>query len=93
MVPLFVGLLGSSQYLAHGTSLGAIIPIAIAAMIPYALRGEVAWLIAAEMGVASMVGVVLGARLMTKVPASLLRRFFGLFLVAMAAQVLIRSFW
>lgn len=92
MIPLFVGLLAMRQYLAHGTSLGAIIPIALVAMIPYALRGEVDWLIALEMGAASLVGVVIGARLMTRVPAPLLRHFFGFFLMSIAILVLVHSF-
>ena len=47
MVPGLVLVLGMGQRLAHGTSLAAIVPIAVAGVAGYALAGEVDWLAAA----------------------------------------------
>ena len=93
MVPLMIGLLAMTQHRAHGTSLGGIILIALAAFVPYCLRGHVDWLLAVQLAAGSVVGVVLGAKVMTRVPAPLLRRLFGVFLVAISLRMLLGTIW
>jgi uncharacterized membrane protein YfcA len=90
LVPMMVGLLGLSQHKAHGTSLAAIIPIAIAGMLVYALRGHIDWVLVATIGSGSIIGVIVGAKLMMKVPARRLRQLFGVYTIAIAILLLVR---
>jgi len=85
MVPLMVGLLAMAQHQAHGTSLAVMFPIALIGAITYAVHGHILgnidWEIILGLALGGLVGVVLGARLMMRVPARQLRWIFGIFLV------------
>jgi len=89
MVPMLTGLLGVGQYAAHGTSLALIFPIAVAGVIPYAVRGDVDWPLVGTIAAGSVVGVYVGARAMLRVPARQLRQAFGVVMLAAAARLLI----
>ena len=90
LVPMMVGLLGLTQHKAHGTSLAVIIPISIMSAIVYALRGHIDWTLVATIGSGSVVGAIIGAKLMMKVPAHRLRQLFGVYTVAIATLLLLR---
>lgn len=81
LVPLLVGLLGVSQHQAHGTSLAVIFPIALVGAITYATLGHMDWVLILGLALGGLAGVVLGARLMMRVPARQLRWIFGVFSV------------
>ena len=89
LVPMMVGFLGLTQHEAHGTSLAIIVPIAIAAAIPYVWRGDLKWGLVAALAVGSSVGAMLGARLMMRLSARQLRRWFGVFLILVALRLII----
>jgi uncharacterized membrane protein YfcA len=91
LVPLMTGVLHLSQHKAHGTSLAAIVPIAIVAAAVYALRGDVNWVLVATIGSGSVIGVVAGAKLMMRVSGRRLRQLFGVYAIAVAALMLVRS--
>ncbi len=90
LVPIMVGLLGLTQHKAHGTSLAVIIPIAIISAIVYALRGHINWTLVATIGSGSVIGVIIGAKLMMKVPAHRLRQLFGVYTIVIATLLLLR---
>jgi uncharacterized membrane protein YfcA len=90
LVPLLTGLLCLSQHKAHGTSLAIVIPIAIVGTIVYALRGDVNWALAATIGSGSVIGTLVGAKLMMRVSPHRLRQVFGLYTIAIAALLLLR---
>ena len=87
LVPLLVTALKVPQHRAHGTSIAIIALIACAGAPVYAGRGWVDWLLAAELAAGSMIGVILGAKLMLRIPALQLRRGFGLLLVVVALKM------
>ena len=89
LVPLLVTALKVPQHSAHGTSLAIIVFIALAGTPVYAQQGAVDWTLAAQLTLGSMVGVIVGAKLMLRIPANRLRRGFGIFLVLVAARMLI----
>jgi len=90
LVPMMVALLGLTQHEAHGTSLAVIIPVAMISAIVYALRGNMDWVLVAEIGSASIVGTIIGAKLMMKVPAFRLRQLFGAYAIAIGILLLVR---
>jgi uncharacterized membrane protein YfcA len=90
LVPIMVGLLGLTQHRAHGTSLAVIVPISIIGAIVYALRSDINWTLVATIGSGSVVGAIIGAKLMMKVPANRLRQLFGIYTIAIATLLLLR---
>ena len=90
LVPIMTGLLCLSQHRAHGTSLAVILPIAAVGTVVYATRGDIDWPLAATIGVGSVVGAVVGARLMMRLSAHRLRQAFGLYMIAIAILLIVR---
>lgn len=88
IVPLLVTALKIPQHDAHGTSLAIIVLVAFAGVPVYAAEAPVDWLLAGELAAGSIVGVVVGARLMLRIRANHLRRAFGLFLALVAIRML-----
>jgi uncharacterized membrane protein YfcA len=72
---------------AHATSLFVIVPTAIIGAAAYARARVVVWRAALPIGLFSLVGGVLGARVAPLLPGSVLKLAFGLFLLATAAQL------
>src|SRR5205823_604712 len=91
IVPGLVVLLRMQQRLAHGTSLGAILPIAVAGVIGFALEHSVDWSAGGLIIVGAVGGAMVGARLLGKLSDRWLRLAFGLFLVATAIRLLITT--
>ncbi len=90
LVPVMTGLLSLNQHKAHGTSLAIIIPTAIVGSAIYAQRGDVNWTLVALIGSGSVIGAVVGAKMMMKVSAHRLRQAFGVYIIAVAALLLLR---
>ena len=84
------GLLWLDQHKAHGTSLIIIIPIAVVGTAVYAQRGDVDWALVATIASGSIVGAVAGAKIMAKLSPHRLRQVFGLYMIAIAALLLLR---
>jgi uncharacterized protein len=87
-VPALVGL-GLGQVEAAATSLLAIVPTATVGVLRHHAYGTVRLRAALVIGIASIAGVELGARLATSLSESLLQRLFGLLLLAVAGQLAI----
>jgi len=89
-VPAFVAL-GLDQIEAQGTSLLAILPTVLAGTWNQRRYGNLRARTALVLGLASIVGVELGARLALELPESTLRRLFAVLLFAVAAQLVWRT--
>ena len=93
LVPLLVGVLVVAQHQAHGTSLAVIFPIALVGAITYAIHGHIPgdmdWVLIVGLALGGLVGVVLGATLMRRVPAKQLRWIFGAFSVFVGIYMII----
>ena len=83
--------LGLGQIEAQGTSLLAILPTVVAGSWNQRRYGNLRPRTAVILGVASIAGVEVGARLATELPEAALRRLFALLLFAVAAQLLWRT--
>ena len=88
MVPLFISVLGVMMRKASGTSLVAIMILAIPGVIEQAFLGNIDYLAGIAMAVGSIPGAVIGANLVRRVPERQLRFAFGAFLLISAVVLL-----
>jgi uncharacterized membrane protein YfcA len=92
MVPALVLVLAMEQRLAHGTSLAAIVPIALAGVLGYALEGEVDWAASLFLIIGSAgLGARIGTHLLHVLPQRVLAFAFGLAMLATAARLVLDS--
>ena len=89
-VPTLV-LLGLGQVEASATSLLAIVPTAAVGAWRQRSYGNLRVRAAAIVGAVSVVGAELGVQAATRIDESVLRRLFGVLLLAVAAQLAIRA--
>lgn len=91
MVPLMTQLLSTPMKLTSGTSLIAVMILAIPGVIEQALLGNVHWVIGIAIACGSIPGAVIGARLVQRVPERTLRFIFGGFLLVAAALLVVEQ--
>ena len=89
-VPTLVAL-GLGQLEAQGTSLLAILPTVLAGSWNQRRYGNLRTRSALLLGLASIVGVEIGARVVIEVPEATLRRLFAVLLFAVAVQLVWRT--
>ncbi len=89
MVPAMVLLVGIAQQRASATSLAAIVPIAAVASVIFGQADSVNLPAAAVLMVGSIIGVQVGARLMTRIGEDRLRIGFAIFVIAVALTMLV----
>jgi uncharacterized membrane protein YfcA len=89
-VPTLVAL-GLGQLEAQGTSLLAILPTVLAGAWNQQRYGNLRLRTAAVVGVASIAGVEIGARIVIELPEATLRKLFAVLLFAVAVQLVWRT--
>jgi hypothetical protein len=89
IVPILVLLLHMDQRLAHGTSLAAVLPIAVSGVIGFALEDSVDWPAAAFLVAGAMAGAVLGTHALHVLPVKVLGYAFAGILLASAVRLLV----
>ena len=89
MVPAMVLLLGFDQHVAQGTSLVVIIPAALSGSITHYRNGRVSLRDAALLAGGGVLGATLGSVLALSVDDTILRRLFAIFLLAVAARMIL----
>lgn len=92
MVPLMLAVLGIPMSLASGTSLIAIMILAIPGVIEQGLLGNIDYLAGIAIVVGSIPGALVGARLVRMVPERQLRFIFGGFLLVAAVMLMLNEF-
>lgn len=90
-VPSLALVLGLTQLHAEASSLLAILPTALVGSWRQRRYGNVEVRAAAIVGVASIAGVQGGVLVAEALPQSILRRLFGILLLAVAAQIVWRT--
>ena len=91
IVPVLVLALGFDQHMAVGTSLGALLPpVGILGAYEYYRHGHLNITYAVLLGVGLLIGAYIGAIYAVKMPASTLRRIFGVFLLITSIRMLYR---
>jgi hypothetical protein len=90
IVPALVLAIGIEQRKAHGTSLAAVVPIALSGMLGYALDGSIDWTAGACLAVgAATLGAAVGTHLLHIVPRRGLALAFTIVLVLTAARMVL----
>jgi uncharacterized membrane protein YfcA len=89
IVPGLMVAMAMDQRLAHGTSLAAVIPIAVSSMLGYALEDKVDWPVAALLAAGAVGGAVIGTHALHRLPERALVIAFSALMVATAVRLLI----
>nr|WP_304426073.1 sulfite exporter TauE/SafE family protein [uncultured Adlercreutzia sp.] len=91
MVPLMMALLHVPMKLTSGTSLIAVMILAVPGVITQALLGNINWIAGIAVACGSIPGATLGAKLIPRVPERTLRFIFAGFLVVAAALLVVNE--
>jgi uncharacterized membrane protein YfcA len=89
IVPMLLTFAAFDVRKASGTSLAAIVPTAIAALISYVARDAVDWLAALLIVVGSVSGAQLGSHLLNRLPKKVIRWVFIAFVAAVIVSLFI----
>ncbi|MFZ9669298.1 MAG: sulfite exporter TauE/SafE family protein [Solirubrobacterales bacterium] len=87
IVPMLIAFLGYSERLATGTSLAAIVLIALFAVITFAFYGNVEWGTGLLLSIPAVGGVLVGTTLQQRVSERLISLVFAVVLVGVAIQM------
>ena len=87
IVPGLLLILKFNQKLAAGTSLAAILPLALVGVVSYAINGNVSLTAAILVAVGSVFGARIGTRLLRKLPAKPLQIGFAVFIVVVIVSL------
>lgn len=92
MVPLMLAFLGVSMKEAPGTSLIAMIILAIPGTIQQGLLGNIDYFVGLVAAIGSIPGAIIGSKLVRIIPERTLRFIFGGFLIVAAALLALNEF-
>ena len=91
MVPLMMSILHVPMKLTSGTSLIAVMILAVPGTVTQALLGNIKWITGIAVACGSIPGATLGAKLIPKVPERQLRFLFAGFLVVAAVLLVVNQ--
>lgn len=88
-VPAMIHILDMDEHEAHATALAVIFPLSIISTIIYFKSRLVAWDITWKVALGSTTGGFIGAKLLKKIPANILRKIFAIFMIVAAVRMII----
>lgn len=91
VVPALVLAAGAGQHRAHGTSLAATAPLALAGLAGFVVDQQVDWAVAGLLLTGSAAGAVVGTALLRRAPEARLRAAFAVLLVVAAGRMLLAA--
>lgn len=91
MVPLMLSIIGIPMRKASGTSLIAVMILAVPGVIEQGIIGNINYLAGIAIVIGTIPGAVIGAKLVTKVPERTLRLLFGCFLIVAAVMLVLNE--
>ncbi len=91
IVPGLVLVVKLERRLANGTSLAATLPIALASLSTYLYNGNVDWAVAGFLASGTIVGAVIGTKLLTILPKRTITIIFIVTVLATAARLFMTS--
>ncbi|MBZ2173645.1 sulfite exporter TauE/SafE family protein [Schnuerera sp. xch1] len=90
VVPALVFLLGLKDYKAHATAISIILPLTIISTFIYLYNKIIRFDIAIIVGLGGIVGSIIGAKFLKKIPTPTLRKIFGSIIILTAIRMIIR---
>jgi uncharacterized membrane protein YfcA len=87
VVPAMVFLLGIKDQKAHATAIAVILPLSIISSFIYFRNNLIDWQLTLSVALGGMIGGYIGARLLNKIPANILRKIFGISMIAAALRM------
>lgn len=91
MIPLMVSLLHAPMKLVSGTSLIAIMILAVPGVVYQIVLGNVYWLGSLALAIGTVPGALIGARLTKRVPERNLKLLFGALLLVVAVMLVVNQ--
>jgi hypothetical protein len=91
IVPGLIGIVKLDRRLAHGTSLAATLPIAVASAITYVVNDNVDWVVAGCLTVGTIGGAVIGTHLLQVVSKRVLTIAFVSIVLATAVRLVLST--
>jgi uncharacterized membrane protein YfcA len=89
LVPALVIVLKLGQKLAHGTSLAAVLPIALSSLFGYTVEDKVDWPVAGLLAAGAIGGAVLGTHFLHRLPQRAVGWAFAVVLFATAVRLVV----
>lgn len=89
VVPCMERFLKVDTHKAHATAIAIILPLSIISAFIYLKNVDVQWKDIFAISIGGMIGGFLGARYLNKIPAKLLHKIFGAFMIAAAVKMLL----
>ncbi len=91
IVPALLTILSMERRLAHGTSLAATVPVALASLATYSLGGNVDWPVASCLAAGAICGAIVGTHLLQIIPKKPLTIIFIVVILLTAVRLLVSS--
>ncbi len=89
LVPAFVYLLGIENKKARGTAVLCILPMVITSSIFYYKGNYINWKIGLMCAIGGVIGGIIGAKLLKKIPTRYIKMLFAIFLLYVSIKMLI----
>jgi uncharacterized membrane protein YfcA len=89
LVPALVIVLSLGQKMAHGTSLAAVLPIAISSLLGYTIEDKVDWPVAGLLALGAIGGAVVGTHILHRLPQHAVGWAFAAVLIATAVRLVV----
>ncbi len=87
VVPAMEKFLHMEEHKSHATAIAVILPLTVVSMILYIYKGFFDFTLAWQVSAGGIAGGALGAVLLKKISAPVLRKIFGVFIIAAAVRM------
>ncbi len=87
LVPGMVFILGLKEHKAHATAILVILPLTVLSAVIYYRNSYIDWPTTLKVVSGGVVGSLIGARMLNRIPASVLRKIFGIFMIIAAIRM------
>jgi len=88
-VPAMILLLKAEEHKAHATAISIILPLTLISAFFYVMNNYTDWWLTIKVTLGGIVGGYIGAKLLGKCPANLLRKLFAAFMVVAAVRMIL----
>lgn len=87
VVPALNIIMQSEVHKSHATAIAVILPLTVVSTVIYILHGITDWPLTIKVGTGSIIGGYIGASILNKIKPSLLKKIFGLFMIAASVRM------